>query len=88
MLTNVLSPRGVLRYALTYLAISTVGIGAQAEPCVTNLIVDTDIFSDVEYVPSLRLPPRRKAVILKRQTTATQQPSSSPPPSPMSPSSP
>ncbi|KAF2447948.1 inosine/uridine-preferring nucleoside hydrolase [Karstenula rhodostoma CBS 690.94] len=48
MLTNVLSPHRVLRYALTYLALPT--IGAQADGCITNLIIDTDIFSDVEYI--------------------------------------
>ena len=48
MLRNVLSPQRVLQYALAYLAVSP--IGARADSCATNLIVDTDIFSDVEYV--------------------------------------
>lgn len=48
MISNILSPQRVLRYALAYLAVSS--IGAQAESRMTNLIVDTDIFSDVEYV--------------------------------------
>jgi hypothetical protein len=88
MLSNVLSPHRVLRYALTYLAISTFGIGTQADTCITNLIVDTDIFSDVEYVPvpTSPIPPENNHP--KTHPTATQQPSSSPPPSPTSPSSP
>ena len=48
MLRNVLSPQRVLQYALAYLAVSP--IAARADSCATNLIVDTDIFSDVEYV--------------------------------------
>lgn len=46
---NALSPKRMLRYALGYLACYT--FGAQAD-CTTRLIVDTDIFSDVEYVLS------------------------------------
>lgn len=40
----------VLRYGLAYLAIFA--IGAHTDSCKTNLIVDTDIFSDVESVQS------------------------------------
>lgn len=57
VLNIVLSPHHMLRYALSYLAIST--IGAQADTSTTNLIVDTDIFSDVEYVRPSVLPSRR-----------------------------
>ncbi|KAL5376858.1 hypothetical protein DPSP01_010124 [Paraphaeosphaeria sporulosa] len=53
LVNNVLSPQRVLRYALTYLAISTAG--AQANSCTTNLIVDTDIFSDVDDAAALLL---------------------------------
>lgn len=48
LINNLLSPQRVLRYGLAYFVISV--IGAQAGSCDTNLIVDTDIFSDVEYV--------------------------------------
>ena len=47
LVNNVFSPKRMLRYALSYLAFYT--FGAQAD-CTTHLIVDTDIFSDVEYV--------------------------------------
>ena len=47
LVDNVFSPKRMLRYALSYLACYT--FGAQAD-FTTHLIVDTDIFSDVEYV--------------------------------------
>ena len=54
LISNMLSPQRMLRYGLSYLALSAVG--AQADNSHTNLIVDTDIFSDVEYVQRTRSP--------------------------------
>ncbi|CAN9451577.1 unnamed protein product [Alternaria alternata] len=52
LVNNVFSPKRMLRYALSYLACYT--FGAQAD-CTTHLIVDTDIFSDVDDVAALLL---------------------------------
>ncbi|CAI9627916.1 unnamed protein product [Alternaria burnsii] len=52
LVNNVFSPQRMLRYALGYLACYT--FGAQAD-CTTHLIVDTDIFSDVDDVAALLL---------------------------------
>ena len=53
LVNNVFSPKRMLRYALSYLACYT--FGAQAD-FTTHLIVDTDIFSDVEYVLTAAIP--------------------------------
>lgn len=50
---NVFSPKRMLRYALSYLACYIFGVQAD---CTTHLIVDTDIFSDVEYVLTAAIP--------------------------------
>ena len=55
LINNVFSPKRVLRYAFSYLAISAVGAWAESS-CTTQLIVDTDIFSDVEYVMTVPIP--------------------------------
>jgi hypothetical protein len=87
LVNNVFSPKRMLRYALSYLACYT--FGAQAD-CTTHLIVDTDIFSDVEYVLTATVPLATKSKKLPFNISAivTSQPSFSPPPFPTSPSLP
>lgn len=52
---NALTSIRVLRFVLSYFA--TFAICAQTDSsCTTHLIVDTDIFSDVEYVSIVVLP--------------------------------
>jgi hypothetical protein len=52
LINNKLSAKRMLRYALGCLAICAVG--AQVDSgCTTHLIVDSDIFSDVEYVSTV-----------------------------------
>jgi hypothetical protein len=52
LVNNVLSAKRMLRYALGCLAISVVGAQVHSG-CTTHLIVDSDIFSDVEYVSTV-----------------------------------
>jgi hypothetical protein len=49
-LDTVLAPRRVLQYALTYFSLYASIAHATVGPKLKNLIVDTDLMSDVEYV--------------------------------------